>query len=443
MKLLREKNKEVLSCLFFGQLILLYLPTCKFFSIQTDNGTIPASACYFFSLLFVPFILKSFKQNGLKLPPLYITGLFGYVMILAIVQMGQYGVSKSVLHWLFGFYLLIIIVNLGQYFLKEEWLRILEWGAILFAILHFIFMLQNYETVCLLCKNYFWGIWSSYEASILPSLTRGGRNLDATWLALGSVFVSGKKKVLYVTYVVLFVFMGGSRVGIISLGLACVWGLFYEKDYKLSKKNSKWYALYAIIMLTVLFMTGFAQATLARVLIDVDSPVEVLHISKDEISVDGSAIDNVDTLLGIYNGDSSAVVLSGRKDIWTRVPQMIKDNPFGYGVGNAMRVMRTQYGFTSYEDVIHNVFMQWTVDEGIIGGLWYILLVCLLFFRQWKNRPCFFKNRLDVYLGIYIVLSLVQFHGAEALMIYVLGVYFLEHDTKYIVIPNFWKKKVS
>lgn len=436
MDTVRENNKKILKWLFLGQLILLYLPSLNFFTIQTDNGTIPASACYFFSVLFIPYVLKHFWKNGIKLPPWQITGLFGYTVILAIIRIGQYGLSKSILHWLFGFYLLIVIVNLGRYLSKEEWICILEWGAIAFAILHFIFMLRNYETVILFCKNYFWGIWNSYEASRIPSLTRGGRNLDATWLALGSIFVRGRKKAVYVTYVALFVFFGGSRVGIIALGLACLWGLVYEKGYKLCKKNIKWYALYASILLLVLFMTGFAQATLARVLVDIDSPAEILHLTVEETEADS----DVDTLLDIYEGDASSAVLSGRKDIWTRVPQMVIDNPFGYGVGNAMRVMRTQYDFKSYEDVVHNVLMQWTVDEGIIGGLWYIMLVGLLLFRQWKNRPHFFENRQDIFLGIYIVLSLVQFHGGEALMIYVLGTYFLTHDTKYISIPNFIKR---
>lgn len=436
MQGLTENNKKVLKGLFLGQLILLYLPTLNFFSIQTDNGVIPASACYFFSVLFIPFVLKHFWENGIKLPPWQITGLFGYTMVLAIIRIGEYGLSKSVLHWLFGFYLLVVIVNLGQYLPKSEWFSILEWGAFAFVVLHFVFLLWNYETVLLLCKNYFWGSWSASQAYIIPSLTRGGRNLDATWLALGSIFVRGRKKAVYVTYVALFVFMGGSRVGIIALGLSCLWGFIYENGYKLCKKNIKWYALYATILLTVLFMAGFAQATLARVLVDIDSPAEILHLTMEEVQVDS----NVDTLLDIYDGDTSSAILSGRKDIWMKVPQMVIDNPFGYGVGNAMRVMRTQYDFQSYEDIVHNVLMQWTVDEGVIGGLWYMLLVVLLLFRQWKKRPHFFEDRQDAFLGIYIVLSLVQFHGGEALMIYVLGTFFLAHETKYISIPNFIKR---
>lgn len=436
MRIETEKQKKLLMSLFFVQFILLYLPSFKFFTIATDNGTIPASACYFFSVVFVPFLLYTFWENGIKLPPWYITGLFGYTVLLSIVRIGQYGLSKSILHWLFGFYMLVVIINIGKNLSKTEWFGILEGAVLVFAILHFIFMLRNYETIFALCERYFWGTGSAYRASVIPSLTRGGRNLDATWLAMGSVFVKGKKKAIYVTYVALFVFLGGSRVGIISLALACLWGLIYEESYKLSKKNLKWYVVYAVAMLIILFMTGFAQATLARVLIDIDSPAEILNISK-EVNVEES---NVDELIEIYGGDSSSAVLSGRKDIWTRVPQMVADNPFGYGVGNAMRVMRNEYGFKSYEDVIHNVFMQLTVDEGIIGGLWYIFLVCLLLFRQWKKRPHFFEERLDCYLGIYIVLSLVQFHGGEALMIFAMGVNFLMHDTKYLKIPNFLKR---
>ena len=108
------------------------------------------------------------------------------------------------------------------------------------------------------------------------------------------------------------------------------------------------------------------------------------------------------------------------------VPQMFCDNPWGYGVGNAMRVMRQSYGFTSYEDVVHNVFMQWTLDEGFIGGLWYIGLGLAFLYRQWKRRPRFFASPFDGYFAAYFALSLVQFHGGEALMIFVLGVFLLQ-----------------
>lgn len=102
---------------------------------------------------------------------------------------------------------------------------------------------------------------------------------------------------------------------------------------------------------------------------------------------------------------------------------MFLANPMGYGVGNAMVIMKSQYGFSSYEDVVHNVFLQWLLDEGIIGGAYYIILVGTFLIGQWRNRPRFFENEFAAYFAVYIVLSMVEFHGAEALMVMVLGIY--------------------
>ncbi len=432
--------------LLLAQLLLLYVPLIQFFSIRTDNGIIPASACYFFSLVFVPYLIRNIKT--LRLPPWYLTALYFYVMLLAAMRISQYGLSKSVLHWTFGFYLLIVILNVGAEYQKEEWLRMLETGACIFAVVHFIFILFHWEIVCFLLKGYFWGEINGGGGMYLPSLTRGGRNLDCTWLGLGAFFVRGKKKLIYVTYAILFSFLGGSRVGVIAIGMAVLWSLIYDPIYKLTVKKIKWYALYATILLLILFCSGMAQAFLLRMFSGIESPgqwlqsQEINNIFTSNSSVSSAAdiqelpIDIQEPSVGTQEPsialNDPTVILSGRAAIWMNVPKMIKDNPFGYGVGNAMRVMKTQYGFSSYEDIVHNVFFQWLVDEGILGGIAYLSLLAAFLHRQWKKRPHFFQSAFDGYFLTYFVLSMVQFHGGEALMIFVLGIALMRWKATFI-----------
>jgi O-antigen ligase len=423
--------------LLTAQLILLYLPNWQLVAISTDNGQIPGSAAYFFSLVFVPYLVVQLRQqHRLRVPPWYYTAFVGYLLLLAAVRFSRYGVGKNILHWVFGFYLLVVVLNVGRDLTRQDWLRILETGACVFAVLHFLCMVQDRQTVIWLVQGFFSGSLDGRAATYLASLTRGGRNLDATWLGLGLFFVRGKKKAVYGTYAILFAFLGCSRVGVLAVGLACLWSLVWDPLYRLTLKKLKWYALYAAVILAVLFAGGMAQAFLGRSLIVIEAPGVWLeeHVATaqaepetetdtDETASEESSIR--DKLLDTY-GDTAAAVLSGRAAIWRTVPQMVRDNPFGYGAGNAMRVMRTEYGFTGGEDIVHNVFLQLLVDEGILGGVWYLALVAAFLWAQWKRRPRCFADPLGGYLLAYVLLSLVQFHGGEALMLFTLGVFWAQ-----------------
>lgn len=426
-------SKQTRIGMLFVQLLLLFVPSIQFFSIRTDNGPIPASLCYFFSLAFVPYLLIKIKE--LRLPPWYITGLYGWVVFVTVLRISQYGLSKSILHWTFGIYLLVVLLNVGNDFTQSEWMRLLEKAFCTFACMVFLYtVFANGRVVCRNLVGYFQGTMTGGAGCYMTSLTRGGRNLDATWQSLGGFFVHGKKKAVYVTWAILFAFLGGSRVGVVSAALMVLWSLIYDEEYRLRLKNLKWYILYAVVMLAVLFGSGMGQAFLNRTFLHIPAPQAVINTICDpatdpsEDPSEETAAPSTSLTIDVSEINESSVTyfLSGRSAMWTLFPEVFRANPWGYGVGNAMRVMKSSYGFTSFEDIMHNVFLQWSLDEGIVGGLWYIGLVLVLFVSQWKCRPRFFEDPFAAYFLTYIVLSLVQFHGAEALMIYVLGIYLIQ-----------------
>lgn len=433
-------SKPLRKKLLLIQLLLLFVPNIQLFSIQTDNGSIPASLCYFFSVVFIPCLLSGF--NRMKLPPWYITALYGYVILWAIFRAPQYGLSKSILHWIFGFYLLVVLLNVGRDLTRDEWTGLLEAAFCIFAVVHFLFTVtKNHELVGILLKGYYSGAFSGVPACHLTSLTRGGRNLDATWLGLGAFFLHGKKKAVYVTWAILFSFLGSSRVGVLAIGMAVLWNLIYDPIYRLTRRSFKWYALYAVVLLALLFGSGMAQAFLQRSLVKIPAPGEVIASFAQEELPRGTAGETAinKTIEEGKEGNVEAF-LSGRAAMWQSVPWMMRENPWGYGVGNAVRVMRSDFGFTGTEDVVHNVLMQWSLDEGILGGLWYLGLVAALFISQWKKRPACFADPFAAYLLGYLVLSLVQFHGGEALMIYVLGIALMQWHTKLICFGDRFSK---
>lgn len=404
----RLYTRQVRTILVLIQLVFLYLPQMMLFSIPTDNGPIPASLCYFVALLFAPYLLTNLRR--LKWPRWYLLGFFAFVLVWTAVQMPRYGLSKSILHWAFAFYLFVMLPNVGHDFSKERWRRLLETGACIFAVLHVINTLSHPQIFIDLLKGYFTGSGNGFYAPMIPSLTRGGRNLDASWLALAGCFVRGRKKAVYVTYVLLFSFVGSSRVGIIAIGFVMLWSLFYDPMYRLTFRNLKWYLLYGVAILAILVCSGMAQGLFSRVGIHLPTPAQLFGVVTQEQAQ------------MIAAGLPSTSFLSGREALWSLFPEAFANNPLGYGVGNAVRVLRAEYGFGSYEDVMHNVLMQLALDEGIVGIIWFVTIVVLFLIGQWKLRPRFLEKPIAAYFFIYLVLSMVQFHGGEALMHFTMAI---------------------
>lgn len=381
-------SPKVLTALLAIWYILLYLPHLKLAEIPTSNGGIPISLCYIFSLVFIPFLLLQLPK--LRIPPWYITGLYAFVILYGFWMMPAYGLKKGMLHWLFGSFLLLVLVNAAEFLKEEDWFRIVQIGVLTFFVLHLAFNIFHWKAVNAV-------VFGGETAASLPSLTRGGRNLDASWLGLGC-FLLRDRKVRFgcLLYSLGYSVLGVSRAGLLASGLCLVWVWIYDDQFGLRKRTALLWAGVATVGAVTATATGMAQRMLSRIF--------------------GSM------------GEGAISFLSGREAMWKNVWPMFQVHPFRVGVGNAIPVMRDEFGFASYEDVVHNVLFQWLLDEGFIGALWFVGLVLLLLYSQRNKR---FKAPFPAYLGAYLILSMVQFHGGEALMIFVLGVY-LASQNQYV-----------
>lgn len=413
------------------QLLLLFFPNVQLLSISTEKGTIPGSLCYFFSILLIPYLL--FNIRRLIVPKWYIIGLPVFAIANSIIHIHQYGLAKGILHWMFGLYLLVMIVNVGKDFSKEEWRCILERAACIFVIAHIVLQICNMETIIWLLRGYFDGSLNGWCGCYLPSITRGGRNLDCSWLALFGVFVQGKKRKWYQGYTFAFSMLSSSRSGIVASVILIIYSIWENKRNGKGYYGIKKCSGVILVWTVCLLCTGILQANVNRSSTYISAPADTIHtifpqIDFGEKGFTPEVTDAVNDNASSESSDNGVVktVLSGRKAIWEKVPKMFWDNPWGYGAGNAMSVMKRSYGFDSFEDVVHNIFMQWLLDEGITGGLWFIGLAILYLRRQWKNWKTKTLTAYDVFFTCYLLLGLVEFHGAEALMFFVLGVYMLQ-----------------
>lgn len=376
-------NPRFLQGLLIGWLALLYLPGLSLMEIPTDNGGIPVSFCYLFSMVFLPLLF--FRLPRLRIPPWPVTGLYLFVLLWAAIQAPAYGLSKSVLHWAFGLYVLLVLVNIGDVLSFEQIAAALQTAVLIFFACHLIYNIVNW-------RNIYQVVFQGTMGSALGSLTRGGRNLDASWLGLGCLLVRNKKLRLgCLLYSAAYTVIGVSRAGIIATGVCLLWILIYDDQYGFRKKTAPYWCGLAVAGLAAAFGLGLAQRMYSRI------------------------------FLG--TGEGAASFLAGRENMWANIWPMFQAHPFGVGVGNAMRVMRLEYGFTGYEDVVHNVLFQMLLDEGVIGALWFLGLAGALVYSQMKRGGGRFRQPLAAYLLGYLLLSTVQFHGGEALMIVAWGCY--------------------
>lgn len=382
------QNSKILWGLLIIWLGLIYLPSVKVIDISSSNGSIPVSWCYLFSVVFIPFLLL--QGPSLRIPPWHITGLYVFVIVWAAICIPSYGLSKGILHWLFGAFLLLVLVNAGKYLTKNDFTNILQSGIIVFILCHLLYNAFHWQRLYAVVVH-------GESASTLVSLTRGGRNLDATWLGLGCFLIKNKKvRIVCLLYSFSYAFIGVSRVGLIASGICLLWILIYDDQYGFRKKTALVWCAIAIIGCGIAFALGLAQRMISRI------------------------------FLG--TGEGATSFLAGREMMWANIGVMFKTNPFGVGAGNALPIMRSTFGFTSYEDVMHNVFFQLLLDEGFIGALWFLGLVAQFLYSQRNRHNGWFREPLAAFLLTYLVLSLVQFHGGEALMIFPLGCYLVSKD---------------
>ena len=377
-----KKTRKLLLGVLFA---CAMLPNLSFGTIRVGLiATIPLSFTYFFSLVFAPWLLCHVRRW--RLPPWPVTGLFAFVILYALAAGVRFGISRTLLNWVFGAYLLLVCVNLGADFAWEDWQDVLKYPMLLFAVLEAgNVALQSRELLGMAGRVASGEI--AYYRPEFRSLTRGGVNLDASWMGLGCFFMARRgEKYAYWLWAALFAGLYSSRTGIVACGVYLVWAVCTDRDWRPNRK-------------TVWIFAGAAAAELA-----------VLYVS-------GALSLIVDRFLGKVNGGD---VLAGRGAMWSNVWRMFRDNPFGCGVGNAMIVMSRDYGFKSYEDNLHNVFFQFVLDEGFLGALWYAALVAGFLRRELRAR---LRHPLAGYFCCWLVLSLVEFHGGEVQMQFVLGAY--------------------
>ena len=235
---------------------------------------------------------------------------------------------------------------------------------------------------------------SPFGHPIIPTFFGGGPNLEATWVAMAGVFLIGSRLFLpYMAGSALICAAYASRSGFIVVALVVA----------------------ASVMGTFLRGGGARGRKLLL-------PLAIAGISVGGVAV-ARGVDGADYIAQRFQSIGDDPGSTGRLTLWTGGVQVFQAHPFGVGLGNAVPQLERAIGASVTEDNLHNQYLQHLVETGVQGFIAYLLLVGFAVRRLFVTR---LRDPMLLYVGIYFLLAMLQFRGAEALLWFVYG---LQHGT--------------
>ena len=298
-----------------------------------------------------------------------------FINTIALILMLAYGFNSLTLNYIF---LIFILYSVSIYLEGISYESVvLSVRFVLIAAMAYVLLnlLMNYSSVKIAQAS---SVLTGIRPEIPNMLFSGGINLEASWIAMLTVFFMRSKYFILVvigSFVISSAYL--SRTGmLLTIGVYML--SFIESNKHKYSKKTFFFALPLLLSIFVFFAVTVA--------IQLDLPV-------------------IRRFLEIGNEPGS----QGRLDILFYVFDGLYDSMFlGYGAGNAMMYLM-ELGLQSHNDNVHNYFLQVLLDFGISGFLAYALFT--YYYLKNKNIPIEFK----FYYILYLIGSLVQFRGAEPL----------------------------
>ena len=237
----------------------------------------------------------------------------------------------------------------------------------------------------------------------VPSLAGGGLNLEATWLALASIFLIGTT--MFVPYVLAAAATSSlyaSRAGVVVAAMAIVAALFYAWGGARLRRLGVSVAMPSRLARRV---AGVSIAVAA---------IGALGVATAVVRQQG-AVAYVAQRFAAIGGDPGSV---GRLTLWEGGFHVFAEYPLGVGVGNAVPMLRRVLGVDVPEDNLHNIYLQHAVETGVPGLVALLLFAAMVARRAIASR---FRDHLLLFVCGYLVAGAIQFTGVDAVFWLVYG----------------------
>lgn len=365
-------NKELLSWSF--SLFIL-------FSMIREAGDMAVYGVFYCLVIIMGCMLIT--KRRLLFPSKALLAFAGYVLLRSVLNISKWGIDQLLVNYIVGIVIFLTMFRtLGIDFDEEEWLSIFKRVSILFLTISYINIFLQADAVIAYLNNIF-----RMAHPYILTLTGGGVNIDATWLAILAIpMYRSNKRWLFLTLCTVYSIVVGSRVGMILNVFSFVFFII-ASSYDVKHKVRIILTLCSVIIIVIIFLQmEFSDVVLARFA---------------TLGSDGGSI--------------------GRLNMWKYAPDIIGKYPTGVGIGNVMDALETVSPLHYTEDNIHCLPIQLFCELGFIGGCWYCILIIAFLIKE-KSRIV--KKPFTAMVAAYLMISFLEFTGREAMLYCILGTYF-------------------
>ncbi len=340
-------------------------------------------------LVFLFMLISMLSELGrraweLYIPNKLITLFVIYMIVCSLFNAPRFGVGGLIINAVYAYGVILVCYNLFYKEDKERIIQILGYAGMTMYIMILVNLTVHYRVIL----NFF---AHPYGHPALKLFVGGGHGIEATLIAMFSLFLLKRKEgVLYCIANIIISVLYASRTGVL-IGLLV-------------------FVYYMIII------RGIRIKTILKIGI----PVVILGI----VTINSSA---GAYLLERFRNTGVEIGSATRMSIWECAIDVFKRHPFGVGCGNVIKVINNEVRTNFGESNLHNIYLQYAVDEGIIG-LFFIVTAFIYCVKD--NIKSRFTDEFGIYMLLYLFQGLFQSRGVDSWMAIGLGLYLVSVKMK-------------
>lgn len=235
----------------------------------------------------------------------------------------------------------------------------------------------------------------SETTSSVLYMSTGGRNIEASLLALLSILLIGTR--VYPVAAGIALLTSGmmlSRSGLlgtaVSIGIAA---------YRMRKTRHYYFYTFLGVAAMVL-VVGLVLSSV------IDIPVIDRFNLQAETQLEQKNV--------------------GRLALWTSAGTALQHNLMGYGVGNGVPVMEQISGLEFIENNVHDIYLQFLLEGGVQSLLLFLALAGHILFSRTDGQ----QGNVKAFLLCYLMLAFIEFSGYEAYFWFFVGMFYAQRDKR-------------
>jgi hypothetical protein len=340
-------------------------------------------------LLLCGIVLLAFTlyNNKVVFPSHLFVIFFIYLFFISMVSIVRGSVPPFIDNQIFNCAIIVIVCTLFGDRTWEEWEALLAKASLAFLIAIDIEIAMNVSEIIRLLNT----LGHPEIDSIF-----GSGNIGAGLFAMVGFFAFRKQFLwgsLFFVNSVAFSVLFKSRAGLMGNAILACWILFA----KIKTGKGKLRIVAGLTAIAALFAFAFYKGWFSSV-------SQRLLLS----------------MIGTDNFNAADGGVAGRLVMWRYFLPALMKNPFGVGAGGAVRVVNELAGINNTISNIHNIYMQFFLDYGVIFGTIFLFFAIRFCVKGFKN----YQSPLYGAIVAYFFMGLVQFTSVESYFYVLLGIHF-------------------